>query len=190
MKELTTLIKSSIMDVWQGPKYVPECPSAELFKNLAINTKMLGQIVPRLMLIRIITLDPTPFTRCFSLFHLRKEENKFATFHAISVTNSGSFTRTGWRQTRQKNLNQFLLIILGLKVSNHPKLKTHFSNCKETYTNIYNLGWRSLWREGIAIVRSENIYSSSHRRRSIEEDVLKNLAKLTGKHLWQSLFFH
>ena len=69
MKELTTLIKSSIMDVWQGPKYVPECPSTGLFKNLVINTKILGQIVPRLMLIRIITLDPTPFTQCFSLFH-------------------------------------------------------------------------------------------------------------------------
>ena len=70
------------------------------------------------------------------------------------------------------------------------RLKTHFGNCKETYANRYNLGWRSLWREGIVIVRSENICSSSHRRRSIEKHVLKNLAKLTGKHLWQSLFFH
>ena len=31
---------------------------------------------------------------------------------------------------------------------------------------------------------------SSHRRRSIEKDVLKNFEKFTGKHLFQSLFFN
>ena len=40
----------------------------------------------------------------------------------------------------KKNLNQFLFIILGLKISNQPRLKTQFGNFKETSTNRYNLG--------------------------------------------------
>ena len=38
-------------------------------------------------------------------------------------------------------------------------------------------------------VRVRFTYRSSHRRRSIEKNVLKNFAKFTGKHLCQSLIF-
>ena len=37
---------------------------------------------------------------------------------------------------------------------------------------------------------SSSKYRSSHRRCSIKKGVLKNLAKFTGKHLCQSLFFN
>ena len=33
-------------------------------------------------------------------------------------------------------------------------------------------------------------FRSSHRRCSLKKGVLKNFAKVTGKHLWQSLFFN
>ena len=141
MKELTTLIKSSIMDVWQGPKYIPECPSAELFKNLAINTKMLGQIVPRLMLIRIIMLDQTTFMQCFSLLYPKKiKKTNLQLFMQYQLLTVKALQEQFEDKLVKKNLNQFLFIILGLKISNQPRLKTQFGNFKETSTNRYNLG--------------------------------------------------
>ena len=40
------------------------------------------------------------------------------------------------------------------------------------------------------IWKKHKVYRSSHRRCSIKKSVFKNLAKLTGKHLWQSVFFN
>ena len=39
-------------------------------------------------------------------------------------------------------------------------------------------------------LREKTLYRSSHRRCSEKQDVLRNFAKFTGKHLWQRLFFN
>ena len=42
----------------------------------------------------------------------------------------------------------------------------------------------------IKSVRTKQYSRSSHRRYSTKKSVLRNFAKCTGKHLWQSLFFN
>ena len=59
--------------------------------------------------------------------------------------------------------------------------------------NFRNISWWDFKGKSLCRRLSQNIfceYRSSHRRCSIKKGVLRNFAKLTGKHLCQSLFFN
>ena len=56
--------------------------------------------------------------------------------------------------------------------------------------SLFNIDIRLTWYIDLFMLYILGIYRSSHQRCSRKKDVLTNLAKFTGKHLFQSLFFN
>ena len=67
---------------------------------------------------------------------------------------------------------------------------TTTARVKQNFTQHQVIIWESWDSQNYAVIGMQPSHRNSYQRCSIKEGFLKNFANLTGKHLWQSLFFN